>query len=225
MNPATATDTLNRFLYEGYADGLFRHVNTHLVVEGRDRTMSVGPAMEVGMIATHGLTYREFIRLVSEERYSAILSDYALLTLEWEMKRGVITRHRYMYIPCPIKPEILAEKPLEIEIADYFEQLDQASLVSNFLSHGYVRFDYTTDLVSSDIHHPLAHMTVISSDCRLALRSPISVSEFLTFVFDNFYPQHSPKWIDFQPHLKTECDDTIRPGEMSRMHLYWADEH
>lgn len=225
MNPHAATERLNTFLFEGYGSGLFKHVNTHLVSDGRDRLSSVGPAIDIGMVATDGLTYQEFVRLISEERYSAILYDYSLLTLEWEVKQGHITRHRYMYIPCPVKQEVMKEMPAEIGIADYLTQLDQTSLAGNFLSHGYVRFDYTTDLVTSDIHHPLAHMTVISSDCRLALRAPISVAEFITFVFDNFYPSRSDVWLDFQPHLKAECEDTIRPAEMARMHLHWVGEY
>jgi hypothetical protein len=225
MNPVSAVKVLNTFLYEGYAQGIFRHVNTHLATQGAARFFSVAPAVEIGMIDTKNLSFDEYIRLISEERYSAILHDYSLLSVEWEIKNSEIVRHRYLYIPCPIKNDILLERPAEIEIADFFSQLDRNSLANHLISQGYLRFDYTTDIVVKDIHHPVAHMTIISSDCRVAMRSPLSAGDFFNFIFDNFYPQYSNFWLDFLPHLRTLCEDTIRETEINRMHIYWADEH
>ncbi|WP_417503093.1 DUF2290 domain-containing protein [Marinobacter sp.] len=225
MNPISAAGVLNNFLYNGYEQGIFRHVNTHLVTEGAGRLYSVAPAIEIGMIDTQNLNIDEYIRIISEERYSAILSDYSLLSLEWEIKGAEINRHRYMYIPCPIKADTIQERPPEIEIADFFTQLDRASLSKNLISQGYLRFDYTKDIVKKEIIHPIAHMTMISPDCRVALRAPLSAADFLNFIFDNFYPQYSNTWLDYQPQLRAICEDTIRPDEMSRMHMYWADEY
>lgn len=121
--------------------------------------------------------------------------------------------------------DVLLERPTEIEIADFFSQLDRSSLSKHLISQGYLRFDYTTDIVLKDILHPVAHMTTISSDCRVAMRSPLSAGDFLNFIFDNFYPQHSNFWLDYQPHLRSLSEDTIRDTEINRMHIYWADEH
>lgn len=225
MNPISAVTVLNSFLYEGYAQGIFRHVNTHLATQGASRTFSVAPAIEVGMIDTKNLSYDEYIRLISEERYSAILLDYSLLSIEWETKGTEIVRHRYMYIPCPVRSDVISERPVEIEIADYFSQLDRKLLGDYLISQGYLRFDYTKDIVLKDIHHPIAHMTTISSDCRVAMRSPLSVGDFFNFIFDNFYPSHASFWLDYQPHLRTLCEDTIRDSEVNRMHFYWVDEY
>jgi len=225
MNPVSAAGVLNNFLYEGYAQGVFRHVNTHLAVEVAARLFTVSPAVDVGMIDTQNLNFEEYIRVISEERYSAIFSDYSLLSLEWEVKNSEINRHRYMYIPCPVRSDVILERPPEIEIADFFSQLDGEVLSSNLISQGYLRFDYTKDVVKKEIKHPIAHMTMISPDCRVAMRAPLSAADFLNFIFDNFYPQHSDLWLDYQPHLRVLCEDTIRPEEMNRMHMYWADEH
>lgn len=224
MNPISATQVLNSFLYNGYEQGIFRHVNTHLATQGGARLFSVAPAVEIGMIDTQNLSIDEYIRIISEERYSAILSDYSLLSLEWEIKDSEINRHRYMYIPCPIRTDVIQERPPEIEIADFFAQLDRTNLSNNLISQGYLRFDYTKDIVKKDIIHPIAHMTMISPDCRVALRAPLSAADFLNFIFDNFYPNYCSTWLDYQPHLRILCEDTIRPEEIGRMHLYWADE-
>lgn len=225
MNPVSAVKLLNIFLYEGYAQGIFRHVNTHLATQGAARLFSVAPAIEVGMIDTNNLSFDEYIRLISEERYSAIFFDYSLISVEWEIKNSEIVRHRYTYIPCPIKNDVFLERPAEIEIADFFSQLDRSLLGDHLISQGYLRFDYTTDIVSKDMHHPLAHMTTISPDCRVAMRSPLSVGDFFNFIFDNFYPQYTSFWLDYQPHLRMLSEDTIRGAETNRMHIYWADEY
>jgi len=225
MNPISAVSVLNNFLYEGYAQGVFRHVNTHFATERGGRLVNVAPVIEVGMIDTQNLNFDEYIRIISEERYSAIFSDYSLISLEWEVKGSDINRHRYMYIPCPVRSDAMLERPPEIEIADFFSQLDRAVLSGSLVSQGYLRFDYTKDPVKKEIKHPIAHMTMISSDCRVAMRSPLSAADFLNFIFDNFYPQYSSLWLDYQPHLRVLCEDTIRPEEMGRMHMYWADEY
>lgn len=225
MNPVSAVKVLNCFLYEGYAQGIFRHVNTHFATQGAGRLFSVAPAVEVGMVDTKNLNFDEYIRLISEERYSVIFFDYSLLSVEWETKNSEITRHRYLYIPCPVNSDVISERPIEIEIADFFTQLDRSALSNHLISQGFLRFDYTTDIVLKDIHHPIAHMTTISPDCRIAMRSPLSAADFFNFIFDNFYPQYSGFWLDYQPHLRTLCEDTIRETETSRMHIYWVDEY
>lgn len=222
MNVQTNTGTLNNFLYDGYGSGLFTHVNTHTVVAHSKNKFSVGPAQNIGMIAVDGLTYDEYLRIISEERYSAIFFDYSLVCLEWEVTDGRISRHRYMYIPCPLSKKILEEMPPDFGIADYLLQANRDAVINNFISQGYIRFDYTTDVVSSEIHHPLAHFTTISANCRLALKAPLSTSEFFNFLFENFYPEKLNSWTPFERYLRMKCEDTIRPLEKGRMHLSWV---
>lgn len=225
MNPFSAVKVLNTFLYNGYAKGVFLHINTHVAKSGVASLVSVAPAVDIGMIDTKNLSFDEYIRLVSEERYSAILYDYSLICVEWEAKKSGITRHRYFYIPCPINSDVFSERPAEIEIADFFSQLDRNALSNHLISQGYLRFDYTTDIVMKEMHHPIAHMTMISPECRVAMRSPLSAGDFFNFIFDNFYPQYSDFWLDYQPQLRALCEDTIRDEEINRMHIFWADEH
>lgn len=224
MNPKSTVDALNRFLYAGLGNNLFLHVNTHTLRTHGEETVVLSPAAEIGMVALEGLTLKEYVELVASERYSAILYDYSLISIECVFSEGRIARHRYMYIPCPISQELLSQRPEDMEVADYLEQIDSDNLKRHFLSHGHVRFDYTNDPVNSDIFHPLSHLTFISSDCRIALKAPISISEFLTFLFDNFYSHYAKSWIDYQPHLKSICEDSIRDHETTRMHLFWIEE-
>jgi len=224
MNPKSTIETLNRFLYHGYGGGLFTHVVNHSFRETSMGIFSIGPIQDIGMIATSGLTFEEYLELISNQRYSAILYDYSLLCIECQITNGEISRHRYMYIPCPLRNDVVAGRPDEIEVADFLSQVDRATLNEKMLSQGYFRFDFTNNPSPKGIYHPQSHLTLMSPDCRIGLKSPISISEFLTFIFDNFYPNSSKLWLDYQPHLKVICKETIREEESSRMHLYWADE-
>ncbi|MBW9335598.1 DUF2290 domain-containing protein [Herbaspirillum sp. RU 5E] len=225
MNPRSAVTVLNRFLYEGLASDLFLHVNSHVVRDhGHDLT-TLAPSADIGMIATTGLTLTEYVSLLAEERYSAIFNDYSIFSVECTFNGTEITRHRYTYIPCPLSQALMAQRPTYMAIADYIEQVDSEKLRENFLSQGHVRFDFAKDEVDPEIFHPLSHLTLISSDCRIALRAPLSISDFLTFIFDNFHSHHSKDWLEYRPQLTSACEDTIRDEETTRIHMFWMTEH
>lgn len=216
-------ETLNRFLFEGYGIGFFTHVLNHFAREIELGIYSISPVQDIGMIATKGMTLKEYLDIISSQRYSAILYDYSIISIECQIKNGKIIRHRYIYIPCPLKKEIIAGRPDEIEVADFLSQIDKSALETKILSQGYLRFDFTSDTPPDGVYHPKSHLTFISSDCRIGLKAPLSIAEFLTFIFDNFYPKNAIFWHDFQPHLKSTCSDTILDEETSRMHLYWME--
>jgi hypothetical protein len=56
------------------------------------------------------------------------------------------------------------------------------------------------------------------------VRGPLSIADFLNFVFDNFYRQHRPIWLDYSSHmtcLGTEA--TITLAEQQLHHVHWLD--
>jgi len=223
MNPRSAVSVLNDFLYRTYGEELFAHVNTHVVRDVGPEKAVIQPDTNIGIIASDGITLKEYLSLIDSGRYSAIFYDYSLVILECTFLKGEISRHRYFYIPCPLKDSLTRGRPPELAIGDYFEQLDANEVMDGIVSQGFIRFDYTTDPAPSEMHHPLSHVTLASPECRIALRAPISIAEFLTFVFDNFYPDRAKTWLEFQPFLACPSEDTIRVDETIRMHMYWAD--
>lgn len=213
---------LNDFLYDGYGKGIFAHVNSHMIVTSLgDRTV-LRPIKEIGIINQSGISLNEYFRLISEGKYSAIFFDYSLLSVESIFLDNNILRHRYIYIPCPIKKELTEKRPEEVEIYDYLQQINLDNMRDSIISQGYLRFDYTTDEPPENTYHPASHLTFISSDCRIGLRSPISIASFFTFIFENFYPDKIATWLKYQPHLNLSYEDCIRDHETSRMHLHWT---
>lgn len=223
MNPKSSVTVLNNFLYEAYGEGIFAHVNPHVVHEVGPQKAVIQPNTEIGIIASGGMTLEEYLSLIESGRYSAILFDYSLVALECTVIKGAISRHRYLYIPCPLKDSVTRGRPVELPIGDFLEQLDPIEIRESIISQGFIRFDYTTDPTPSELHHPLSHVTLSSPNCRIALRAPISIADFLTFIFDNFYPGKEKTWLKYQPFLTCPGEDTIRTHETMRMHLYWSD--
>lgn len=223
MNPRSAVGVLNDFLYSAYGEGLFAHVNTHVVQDVGPEKAVIQPNVEIGIVASKGMTIEEYFSIIDDGRYSAILYDYSLVTLECTFVKGKISRHRYFYIPCPLQHSVTHGRPEDLSIGDFFRQINADDLLNSAVSQGFIRFDYTTDPVQSEMHHPLSHVTLSSPDCRIALKAPISIAEFLTFIFDNFYPGKDKTWLEFQPFLACQSEDTIRNHETMRMHMFWAD--
>lgn len=223
MNPRSAVGVLNDFLYRAYGDGLFAHVNSHAIKEVGPEKYVIQPCINIGIIASDGMTIEEYLSIIEDGRYSAVLHDYSIVIIECTFTKGQITRHRYFYIPSPLQESVTSGRPEDCPIGDFFRQINTEDLLSKTISQGFIRFDYTKDPVQSEIHHPLSHVTISSPNCRIALRAPISIAEFITFIFDNFYPEKDKAWLEYQPFLACQSEDTIRNHETMRMHLFWAD--
>src|SRR5690606_23090790 len=96
-----------------------------------------------------------------------------------------IVGHRLAYVPCPfrIDQELLLEG---IPVADVIEEyIDTKEEIQKISLKSAVRFDF--DPFSAKPGHTAAHMTVNSSDCRIACVAPLHALRFVDFVFRIFY--------------------------------------
>lgn len=196
------------------------YVNEVAIDGARVSWHPLDPAAE--FIITRGYaTPKQYIAWVKAGAYSAILFDASLLQLTYEVEGGAVTRHRLAYIPCPflVDDDLLQEgEPIADVVELYSESMDAIALRSP------VRFDY--DRAAAKPGHPAAHLTINSSDCRIACVAPMHASRFLDFVFRHFYPQlragHEPFFSECaKRHLGARVisdEDCEGPHLMWRLH-------
>jgi hypothetical protein len=164
----------------------------------------------------HG-TIEQYLHWVTTGAYSAVLLDASLLQITYELAGNNIVGHRLAYIPCPfiVDTEFLEEgNPIDDVVGMYAE-------LSDVVLRSPIRFDY--DRKSARTNHPSAHLTLNSSDCRIACVAPMHVLRFTDFIFRHFYPAlweaHSPF---FEAAAWRHLGSSVITGEdRGSPHLMW----
>lgn len=225
MKPRELCSKLNECFEHGMGEGVFMAIQPHLLREtSSGETLS--PPNPIGMLSDCGISLPEYVLLLEEDRYSAVFDDYALLTVECAFVRGKLETHRYGYIPCPLDKTLMYLRPEDVPISDWIKESVLAEGYGVFRSAGTYRFDCvrTAPKKTAD-PHPVSHLTFGSPNCRLPVRAPLSPSNFLHFLFDNFYDHHSAFWAKYAPFLGCGgVDDTISTDELVRHHISWFEE-
>ncbi|WP_415552655.1 DUF2290 domain-containing protein [Gluconobacter cerinus] len=178
------------------------------------------------MVSAGGISIDEFLAILDENRYSAVFADGALLHIQCTFNGDDLDTHRYSYIPCPVEPGLVELRPNEIALADWLRDDVLVRGIDVFRSTGTYRFDCVRTAPARDSSpHPISHLTFGSPDCRVPVRSPLSIADFLNFVFDNFYRQHRPIWLNYSSYLTCAGTNmTITMAEQQLQHLYWSDD-
>ena len=164
----------------------------------------------------HG-TVQQYLDWLANGQYSALLFEASLLQISYEISGGRIVSHRLAYIPCPfnVDREYLAEGLPVADVVSLYGDISDVALRSP------IRFDF--DLAAAKAAHPAAHMTINSSDCRIACVAPMHVHRFVDFVFRNFYPRLWHAHSDFfEPAAWRHAGEpTIEVDEQEGLHLSW----
>jgi len=225
MKPRPLCNKLNEMLERGLERGVFLAIQTHVLAGPLGRE-SLGPTTTLGMVADFGINLHEFVKVLDEGRYSAVFSNYAILRIECSFDSDRLRRHRYSYIPCPVEPTSLLGRPPDKPIVEWIVDVVSAGGDDLFRSLGAYRFDFDSALLNSAVEgHPASHLTFVSPECRMPVRSPMSISHFMNFIFDNFYKGDREFWLDYAPFLSSYgIEDTITEGEQLLHHIYWRDE-
>lgn len=141
-------------------------------------------------------TVGEYLDWVAAGHYSAALPDAGLLQLTYDIEDGSVVGHRLAYVPCPVVVErrLLQEGEPILDVVSLY--LGEGTPESIALRTP-VRFDF--DESAAGKSHPAAHLTINSSDCRIACVAPMHPYRFLDFIFRHFYPElwaAQPGWFD-----------------------------
>jgi hypothetical protein len=186
----------------------------------------LGPLTRITWRPPHGLdrprlissvfaTVAEYRRLIDEQSFSAVLYDGAIVQLSYDFVGDSLVGHRLCYYPCPfdLDLDLFPSEPIGDIIAFYSESKDISVNLRSPL-----RFDY--DEANAKMGHPSVHMHVIKPDCRWPVTHPLSVGDFVRFVFRHFYPAlwsaHNflRKWSQGDPR-----DRVITPEDETELYI------
>jgi hypothetical protein len=119
-------------------------------------------------------------------QYSAVLFDGSLLQLTFDFRDGRFAGHRFAYIPCPFVvgsegAEMLRIEPI-LDVINMYRARGEESLRLRTP----IRFDY--DPSAAGPEHPASDVTLNDQTCRIPACGPLSLGQFVEFVFRRFYP-------------------------------------
>lgn len=150
--------------------------------------------------------------------YSAMLFDGALLQVTYVFENEEVVGHRLAYVPCPFELD-----PHDLEDLEPTFVLDVAAesgfdLISLRTA---IRFDY--DPIEAKPGHPAVHLTLNESHSRIACAGPVTLHQFLIFVFDEFYLGAGNLSKYFKGFPKMSADfRTITHAEERLPHFNWS---
>jgi len=180
-----------------------QHIGSELRITWRSPTFGSAAISKASFA-----TVDEYSSLVSAQMYSAVLFDGSLLQISYDFAGHEIVGHRLCYYPCPfdIEERLLREEPLS-DVIELYRESNKSLL--NLRSP--CRFDF--DEKNASAMHPSVHLHIIKAQCRWPISHPISIGEFVDFVFRHFYPQI---WL-IHPFLRKWPREDIGPKKISRL--------
>ncbi len=182
---------------------------------GRTTVIEVGntSALDGGELFTES-SAAHYLETVRQDRLSWLLFDASIVQMLYHMRGDRIIFHRYAYFPAPFDIDLRAGTE-----AGLMDLIEGAS--SNAPEHAprrsSLRFEFDPQAQAPD--HAAAHLHINTPDCRLPMRGPLTVKEFVSFLVRYFYANaFSP---DICGPALFEQDPTISDGEERSFHLGW----
>ncbi|MHB9861052.1 DUF2290 domain-containing protein [Streptomyces sp. YIM S03343] len=170
------------------------------------------------LVSRGDLGLDDYRNWVESGAYSALLYDGSLLQITYDIENGGISGHRLAYIPCPYKidPDMLSLDAV-LDVVDVYAE----TVPTSMLLRSAVRFDY--DPGNAKPGHPSSHMTINSTDCRIACAAPMHVGRFVDFIFRHFYAGIWSAHIGyFSRGAHRELGNrTIVEEDRSAPHIWW----
>lgn len=149
--------------------------------------------------------------LRTNRQYSLLLYDKSILQAEYIIENGILIKARLLFIKLQNKIWELEEIK---EFADVPDLLDE-SLNEEIGLPIMFRVDYDP-LNHRNCDHPRAHFVISNlKDCRIPMKAPLSLGQFVNFIFKQVYNIEIPEL------TKVKFEDTITPEEQTMEHINW----
>jgi len=139
----------------------------------------------------------EYRSSILQNHYVALLKDGAFLQISADVAGEDLVGHRYCYYPCPVL------LPAEFDVLDFdsldlylMDELDEhVRAIENkrprfgeqLRMRSPLRFDFAPHAATQI--EPACHLHLSNHDTRIPVHAPLSLGDFVQFVFRNFYPQ------------------------------------
>ena len=141
--------------------------------------------------------------ILNGKEYNILLKDKSIIQFEFECNNGIITKERFIYIRPFNSIDFMSE---EYDDFDWFEIDEGIPLI--------IRIDYDEVEIPN---HPKSHATLNNVECcRIPLKGPISVTNFVSFILSMFYG------INYKGEMFDYVNiETITSDEKKQVHLNW----
>ncbi|MGR5309560.1 DUF2290 domain-containing protein [Photobacterium damselae] len=157
----------------------------------------------------------EYCSLVENRQYSMLLNDGSLFQISYSLDRSKIVKHRLCWYPCPIQVD--AADLDGSDITDIILEKMSKGDIESFRSRSPLRFDYAPK--QSKENHPTVHMHMSEESCRIPVKSPLCLKEFVTFIVTNFYDCLVQDTSLYQELRTWDGIDTLTQGQKERLHI------
>lgn len=234
MTPAEARHDVQRLVAILSGAGVLLRSNPIVVLTvGRRRLVSwARPGARAPLWIGNAATVAEYRNALRGGDYTCLLSDGALLQIEFAFEGNHLVHHRLCWMPCPVPvPEIQQDDPIEdvvdILLADASDQVldDYDPTRSDDVSLLLVtplRFDFDPDLQAED--HAASHLTLCGSGCRIPVFGALSLGHFVRTVFRHFYAEIWRSEQDLREWTVRQLPRVITVEEQRQLHIEWRFE-
>ncbi len=209
-------ESINRFIFNWQIKGLVHDSRNHTIFRKSGGLKEVTWGNDGYILKDEEFSsISEYCSLVENRQYSMLLSDGSLFQISYTLDRSTIVKHRLCWYPCPIQVD-----SYDLDSSDItdiiLEKMSQGDIES-FRSRSPLRFDYAPNQATEE--HATVHMHLSEETCRIPVKSPLCLKEFVTFIVLNFYDV-----LVQDPSLYQELKtwgriDTLTPGQKSRLHI------
>lgn len=172
------------------------------------------------------ITVENYLYWVDRDDFSALLPDGSMLQMTYTLSGSSVIGHRLCYVPSPVTS--LGSWATETEKEKWLGS-DYAVIVSDRLAESHehaalrsvVRFDY--DPNNEAVGHPASHLTINSVDCRIPCIAPLTPSEFVSFIFEHFYPSETRRLSSYFGTLPIpkRKENLIPESHTNAIHIAW----
>lgn len=183
--------------------------------DGRDTIIEVGNTGPLdGDILHVESSTAHYLESLRQDRLSWLLFDGSIVQVLYSIRGEALRSHRYCYIPAPFVADLRSNSGQDI-----LELIEGASAVDPLATPRKSSLRFEFDPIAQRADHAAAHVHINTPECRLPMRGPITVKEFVGFLTKHFYSSDFPE--DLFGNLPFESDPTISDEEESGFHLGW----
>lgn len=131
------------------------------------------------------LRVRQYMRILSDNAFLAILSDYSLVRCSFVFENNKIISENLLWWPCPIQMD--DNMVDEFGLLETIEMILEDKEAEKFIRmRSPIRIDF--DAENDTEEHPGAHLHMEHEECRINIDEPICFNRFINYIVKSFYP-------------------------------------
>lgn len=205
IKPAKMADHINKLCFEWEKANL---------VMGSNNTQVFSKGNNINLVSwcNNGFTLKnndfssisEYLTLLECSQYTMVLFDGSLFQISYSISRDNIVGHRLCWYPAPFdigdEYEIgniihRAHDILTQGCSTLMEHITNPELptypikINGVFSRSPIRIDYYEMPQDKKDAHPDVHLHISNENCRIPVKGPLSIKDFMSFIVGNFYPE------------------------------------